>query len=437
MILVCQMPEFKNLIKMKRITILVVAVLALNIMWAQQGQQSNREEFSKFYDETIKPELEKSQNEFFEVLSKSEKKDLKVLAQKADELIAQTTEDMTPEERMGFHDKMMDLREEAGKIAEAHTEQSEKYRESMTENIEKWKTEMPKRNNSKGQENGQGRGNGQRKGNGQGQGQGQGNGQGQGYGNGQGNGQGRGNGQGNRGGQNMNGRQGGMQMFSQISDPAWLLLWSPDRKPQMMMHAGQRVMGRQNQMMSNPELKAEVQEYLQKNIFPQIAEKRKQFDSKLNDEEKAQITEAMGKIMTHDAMQKAYFESEDFEPGSRRNDPNFDAFREGMQKSMQEVRKISFSHAGEITEIRNSLKPQYDQWRTDLEKIFSKYDDDKFMAEQMLSSSFKQNTTSMAFLLLDTKNPESWDFSRKRGHGMSGGQGMNGGQGKNGRKNCF
>lgn len=406
------MPEFKNLKKMKRITFLVVAVLAFNIMWGQQGQQSNREEFSKFYDETIKPELEKSQKEFFEVLSKSEKKELKVLTQKADELVAEVKENMAPEERIGFHDKMMGLRDQAGKIAEAHSEQSEKYRESMIGNIEKWKTEMPKRNYTKGQGNRQGRGNGQ----------------------GKGNGQGRGNGQGNRGGQNMNRQQGGMQMFSQISDPAWLLLWSPDRKPQMMMNAGQRGMRMQNPMMNNPELKAEVQEYNQKNIFPQIAEKRKQFDSKLNDEEKAQIAEAMGKIMTRDAMQKAYFESEDFEPGARRNDPNFEAFREGMQKSMQEVRKISFAHADEIKEIRNSLKPQYDQWRTDLEKIFSKYDDDKFMAEQMLSSSFKQNTSPMAFLLLDTKNPESWSNNRKGGNGMRG-SGMRGNG--NRRNNCF
>ena len=410
---------------MKKISFFIIALIAINTIWAQNGQQNNREEFTKFYDETIKPEIEKSQKEFLEVLSKNEKKELKILSQKADELISQLGENIAPEDRMGFHDKMMELRDQAGKIAEAHPDQSEKYRESMTKNIEKWKTEMPTRNYSKGQGNGQGNKQGKGKGQGQGQGYGKGNGQGQ------GNSQGRG--QGNRGGQNMNGQQGGMQMFSQISDPAWLLLWSADRKPQMMMHMGQRGMGRQNPMMNNPELKAEVQEYTQKNIFPQIAEIRKQFDNKLNDEEKAQITEAMGKVMTRDAMQKAYFESEDFEAGARRNDPNFDAFRESMQKSMQEVRKISFAHTEEITEIRNSLKPQYDQWRTDLEKIVSKYEDDKFMAEQMLSSSFKQNMSPMAFILLDTKNPETWDFSKRGRPGMNGGSSMNGGQGMNRR----
>lgn len=387
---------------MKKITFLVIAVLAFNIMWAQKGQQNSREEFSKFYDETIKPELGKAQNEFFKVLSKKEKKEIEELTLQVDETIAQAKNNITMEERMEFRDRWMKLREQSGKIAEAHPEQSEKYSNSMTENIEKWKTEMPMRNYSKSQ------GNGHRKGSGKGQG--------------------------NRGGQNMNGHQGEMQMLSQISDPAWLLLWSPDRKPQMMMHAGQRGMGRQNPMMNNPELKAEVQEYTQKNIFPQIAEKRKQFDSKLNDQEKALITEAMGKIMTRHAMQKANFESEDFEPGARRNDPNFDAFREGMQKSMQEVRKISLTHADEITEIRNSLKPQYDQWRTDLEKIFSKFVDDKFIAEQMLSSSFRQNTSPMAFILLDTENPESWSKNRKGSKGMHG-SGMRGNA--NGRNNCF
>lgn len=403
------MPEFKNLKKMKRITFLVVAVLAFNIMWAQQGKQNNSEEFSKFYDETIKPELEKSQKDFFEVLSKSEKKEIEDLMLQSDEIIAQAKGNMKMEERMEIRDRMMKLREQSGKIAETHPEQSDKYSNSMKENIAKWKTEMPMRNYYKDQGNAQGKGNNRK-------------------------GKGKGKGQGNRGGQNMNRQQGGMQMFSQICDPAWLLLWSPDRKPQMMMHAGQRGMGRQNPMMNNPELKAEVQEYTQKNIFPQIAEKRKQFDSKLNDEEKAQITEAMGKIMTRHAMQKANFESEDFEPGARRNDPNFDTFREGMQKSMQEVRKISLTHADEITEIRNSLKPQYDQWRTDLEKIFSKFVDDKFIAEQMLSSSFRQNTSPMAFILLDTENPESWSNNRKGGHGMRG-SGMRGNG--SGRNNCF
>lgn len=387
---------------MKKITFLVIAVLAFNIMWAQKGQQNSREEFSKFYDETIKPELGKAQNEFFKVLSKKEKKEIEELTLQVDETIAQAKNNITMEERMEFRDRWMKLRELSGKIAEAHHEQSEKYSNSMTENIGKWKTKMPMRNYSKGQ------GNGHRKGSGKGQG--------------------------NRGGQNMNGHQGEMQMLSQISDPAWLLLWSPDRKPQMMMHAGQRGMGRQNPMMNNPELKAEVQDYTQKNIFPQITEKRKQFDSKLNDQEKALITEAMGKIMTRHAMQKANFESEDFEPGTPRNDLNFDAFREGMQKSMQEVRKISLTHADEITEIRNSLKPQYDQWRTDLEKIFSKFVDDKFIAEQMLSSSFRQNTSPMAFILLDTENPESWSKNRKGSKGMHG-SGMRGNA--NGRNNCF
>lgn len=390
---------------MKRITFLVIAVLAFNIMWAQQGKQNNSEEFSKFYDETIKPELEKSQNEFFEVLSKKGKKEIEDLLLQSDEMIVQAKGNMTKEERLEFHYKMMKLREQSGKIAEAHSEQSEKYSNSMMENIEKWKTEMPMKNYSKVQ----GRGNNR-------------------------NGKSSGKGQGNRGGQNMNGQQGGMQMLSQISDPAWLLLWSPDRKPQMMMHAGQRGMRMQNPMMNNPELKAEVQEYTKKNIFPQIAGKRKQFDSKLNDVEKAQITEAMGKIISRDAMQKAYFESEDFEPGARRSDPNFDAFREGMQKNMQKVRKISLTHADEITEIRNSLKPQYDQWRTDLEKIFSKFVDDKFIADQMLSTSFKQNTSPMAFILLDTENPESWSKNRKGSKGMHG-SGMRGNA--NGRNNCF
>ena len=387
---------------MKRITFFIIALFALSTISAQQGQQGNREDFLQFFEKTIKPEVEKQQKEFFAVLTKAEKKEIKSLSLQADEIFAQAEENQPSENKSEFRNKMMDLRNQAMKIADAHPEQAETYRKSMTENIDKWKTEMPKRNNQKGMGNGKGKG--------------QGNGKGQGRGNGQ--------------GMNTGQKGGGNQMLTQLTDPAWLLLWSPDRNPQMMMHAGRNGMGMQNPVMNNPELKAELKAYAEKSILPQIAESRKLFDTKLSTEEKAQITEARGKIKTRDAMQKAYMESDDFEPGSRRNDPNFDAFRESMQKSMMEMRTISSKYSVEITEIRNSLKPEYDQWLSDIEKIFSKYEDNKFAAGEMLSRAFKQNTSPMAFILFDTENPEFWT-NRKGGHGN--------GMGKNnkGNRNCF
>jgi len=415
---------------MKKIIVLVVAIFALSTSFAQKGQQNNREQFSKFFDETVKPEVEKQQKEFFSVLTKDEMKEVKLISQQADGLHARVGENMSPESRMEMRGEMMKLRAQAETIAKAHPEQSEKYTKSMTENLDKWRSEMRAKN-----KNGMGKGKGQgMKGNGKGMNKGQGMGNGQGKG--QGRGQGRGNGDCDGPRQGMHGQgHGGNQMFAQFTDPAWLLLWSADRKPMMM--AGQRGgMGMQNPVMSNPKLKEELKVYAENNILPQIVESRKLFDGKLSTEEKSQVAEARGKITTRDAMQKAYRESEDFEPGARHDDPAFDAFREGMQKSMKEVRMISMVHASEIAEIRNSMKPQYDKWLKDIEKIFSKYDDNKFVAGEMLSKSFKQNTSPMAFVLFDPANADFW--AKKRGHGM-GGNGMrgNGMQGMNGRGNCF
>ena len=421
---------------MKKIIVLVVAVFALSTSFAQKGQQNNREQFSRFFDETIKPEVEKQQKAFFSVLTKEETKELKQISQQADDLHARVSENMSSENKMEIRGEMMKLRAQAETIAKAHPEQSEKYTKSMTENLDKWRTEMRAKN-----KNGMGKGNGQGNGQGMGRGNGRGMNKAQGMGNGQGKGQGRGQGRGNGNcdgpRQGMNGQGGGgNQMFAHFTDPAWLLIWSADRKPMMMM-AGQRGgMGMQNRVMNNPELKEELKVYAENNILPQIIESRKLFDEKLSTEEKSQIAEARGKITTRDAMQKAYRESEDFEPGARRDDPAFDAFRVGMQKSMKEVRMISMMHASEIAGIRNSMKPQYDKWLKDIEKIFSKYDDNKFVAGEMLSKSFKQNISPMAFVLFDTANADFW--ARKQGHGM-GGNGMqgNGMQGMNGRGNRF
>lgn len=405
---------------MKKIIVLVITVFAINLSFAQRGQQVDQGNYSLFFEQTIKPEIEKQQKEFFAVLTKQEKEEVKSLSLKADKIFTLTENNRTPENRSEVRDEMMNLRDKAEIIAKAHPEQSEKYRKSMMENINKWRADMPNRNYSTNQNNGQGRGNG----NGQGNVQGKTNNKGQGNVQGRGNNQRQSNdmGQANRGGQNMTGQFGGMQMFQQITDPAWLLLWSADRKPLMLMQqAGARGgMGMRNPIIYNKELREELKTYAQKNILPQITESRMLFNKKLNAEEKAQLTQAIGMINTRDAMQKSYMESDDFDPGSRRNDPNFEAFRESMQKSMQAVRMISIKHADEITEIKNSLKPQYNQWLVDIEKMFSKYDNDKFTAGEMLSRAFQQNTSPMAFVLFDTKNPEFWMTNRLQGNAMMG-----------------
>ena len=104
-------------------------------------------------------------------------------------------------------------------------------------------------------------------------------------------------------------------------------------------------------------------------VLPVLSEERKSFDSKLSESEKKIIETARQKIEVRKIMFKNWYESEDFVPGKRAKDENFDDMRTDMRSSMEEVKKIAVAHSEELDAILTRIKDDYSNWKTDIAKI--------------------------------------------------------------------
>jgi hypothetical protein len=395
---------------MKKITLIAIAIFAFNFVWAQAGQQNRSTDFLNFYEEVIKPDIKNAQDDFFSVLTKSEIKELKVISLKRDELFNEAM-NKNRGNRYLIRDEIMNLRDEARIIANAHPEQSEIYRNFIQDKSEIWINEMPSRN------------------------------------------QGMGRGRGMNNNSNYN-----FPFLTNMKDPAWLLLWNQDKdlamfkqynqnygqynnqnygrgqgRRQMQGQRGQgrgqycqrgmqnyqRGMrnyqttnntgfyGRRNIMQNDPELWNEVQNYAIKNILPFIADERKLFDEKLSQTEIDQITLAREKIKDRQEMYKNWSEDDDFQPGARRNDPEFDNLRNDMQISMNQIRQIALDHSNELAVIKSYLTPELDKWRTDIVEILDRNNLDRQNADNTFTTEYRKSITPIAFLLFDPENLES------------------------------
>lgn len=216
------------------------------------------------------------------------------------------------------------------------------------------------------------RGMGVNKGQGRGNGKGQGNRQGCGYGNGRGIGQGNGQGNGQRG-QGVRCKSGGF-----------------------------------NGNM-NPEMRAEMKSFMQEDVIPAIAAQRIAFDKNLSDDEKEIISLARQKKEVRKAMFKAWHDSEDFVPGERRNDPNFDAMRADMQKSMQAVRTIAIDHKIEIRQSLDKIDTYKQAWKDKMDVLVEDNGQNRASNNKAIRGMKKWNTP-MAFLLFDPAKSDSPDL---------------------------
>jgi hypothetical protein len=292
--------------------------------------------------------------------------------------------------------------EEANAIADAHPKEKEHFQKTMDDNKDKWISDIAAIREKAAAGNGRGR----------------------------------------------SGQSG--PMFDHFSDPGWLLLWDIDRKnfqqmarmgkgPGMHGHGmgrgngqGRHGMGnceggRQgggmgmkngmgpNQNM-NPELKAEIREYARQNIIPVIAKERKAFDKNLNDTEKEQIALAQGKRKARRIMFNEWYKSENFEPGARRDDPNFDMMREDMQKSMQEVKSIAAAHSSEIEKAMGDIRSYARVWASEIRAIADKYQTGQHPKRGPLDGHLQRMGDPINFLMFDFKDTENttlFDIDRK------------------------
>ena len=388
------------------ITILLIAFGGMGLTMAQQGRQGQANpEIKKYFEENILPVIETEQQNFYKALSADELKKIEALKDQMDTQISGMQKGKNQGQGKGNGNQqqgragMQSFFDEADAIADAHPKETQHFQKTMEGNKDKWIADIT----AIREETSPGMG---------------------------------------------NGRSGkGSPMFDQFSNPGWLLLWDKDRKNFQQMarigrngsgmrgngkgkgnceggkHGGGTGMqgsGMQNGMGANqnvnPELRAEIREYAQQNIIPVIAKEREAFDSNLSDTEKDQIALAQGKRKARRIMFREWYKSEDFDPGARRDDPNFDMMREDMQKSMAEIRTIATTHSSEIEKAMDNIRTYSEVWEREIKTIADKYPNSQNKNRKGSSGQMHKMASPINFLLFnynDTENTSLFDIDRK------------------------
>jgi hypothetical protein len=405
------------------ITILLIALGGMGLTMAQQGRQGQvKPEIKKYFEENILPVVETEQQNFYKALSADEMKKVEDLKVQLDTRIQRMQQGKGQGNGKGMgkgngqgrqqqgRAAMQLFFDEADAIAEAHPKEMKHFQQTMDVNKDKWISDITAIRKEISAGNGRG-----------------------------------------RFGQES-------PMFDHFSSPGWLLLWDKDRQDfQQMARMGRggkgmhgRGMGRGNGMHGNgmceggrhgkgmgkgmgmqgggmhngmgpnqnvnPELRAEIREYAQQNIIPVIAKEREAFDSNLSDTEKEQIALAQGKRKARRIMFREWYKSEDFEPGARRDDPNFDMMREDMQKSMTELRAIADAHSAEIEKAMNDIRTYSKVWEPEIKAIAAKYQNDRNNNFMGFAHQMRQMASPVHFLLFNSKEAENttwFDIDRK------------------------
>ncbi|MFA5417339.1 MAG: T9SS type A sorting domain-containing protein [Bacteroidales bacterium] len=285
------------------VTTLMVLFSSLLIGQNAQRQQT-RDEVKKYFDEQVKPSLVGQQNIYVQSLSEQEKARLgEIQATFGNGIFMQNGKRGRNRNNGAFN-----CMAQAEEITANHPDQNKVYRQFINDHKSKWMEDIKAIHEKNGVT--------QMK--------------------------------------NANGNTGTEFWLDRIDNPETLLLMNPDRPfPGFGQGAG-RGMGRNgNRANGNCRnmgygMRSGVNQVINNEMIPMVAKERLAFDGNLSNAEKETIDLARQKIQVRKAMFKAWRESEDFVPGARRNDPNFDAMRADMQECMQAVRDIALSHSSEI-----------------------------------------------------------------------------------------
>jgi len=195
--------------------------------------------------------------------------------------------------------------------------------------------------------------------------------------------------------------------FTKMEDPNWLLLW--DAENPRRIHTAVKKTTRNNNFKqkntqrgkSNFSSNQDVGKYYNENIIPVIATQRTDFDKNLSVNEKEIIELARQKIEVRKAMFKSWYESDDFVPGKRANDPNFDNIRKDMQESMMKVREIALAHNIEIRESLSKIKTHKAEWITGMREIAISNKSTIPQIKRLIRQNANKAQTPISFLLFN------------------------------------
>jgi len=358
------------------LTSILTLLFSVSMVAQNQQRTETRQTVRAYFDEQIAPELIEQQTLYMNTLSEDEKAKL----DEAKNNMKDAYVNRQPRSRgMKNNTKARPCVEKVTEITDNHPAENKAYQQFIDQNSGKWKADIQAIHEENGVS--------QMK--------------------------------------NRDGNTGPEFWIERFSTPEALLLMNPENpfnrgeRPPRGKRADNR-QGKNKSMVRNgrgncaqstgyranltPDQRAEMKTFAQEEIIPVIAEERRAFDKNLSDEERQTIELARQKKEVRQAMFKAWHASEDFVPGARRDDPNFDNMRADMQESMQAVRAIALNHQDEIRSALDKIKTNEPAWKEKAESIMGDRPQRGKKSNRMMFG--KKWDTPMAFLMF---NPDKVD----------------------------
>ena len=345
--------KMKNIIVVTALTFLTISVFSQSI-----EREETRKEMRSFFDKSINSFLVEQQSAYIDKLSDDEKTIIESLKHNKPEFKKGKKGENRNSSLGGFEEKRTKLNE----IVDTHPDLNSKYKKAIGKEIVIWKNELKKIHEKRAVESGkEGRNNSRYE-----------------------------------------------DFFERISKPQALLMWSEDnvrnQKRRMKNKSGN---GHKSHAYPK-ELRSEVKEYFLNEIAPVINDERKEFDVLLTDDERMIIDEARQKIVVRKTMFNAWYESEEFEPGKRAKDADFDEMRTDMRKSMEKVREIAGKHKEELKQSMGNISENKNKWMSDIRSIAQSYSVEPRETIHSSSRKYRKFLSPVKFLLIDPdKSPDN------------------------------
>lgn len=140
----------------------------------------------------------------------------------------------------------------------------------------------------------------------------------------------------------------------------------------------------------NPEMKKELRVYYRQNIIPLLTEKRLNFENELTDDEKATIE---GIRTKRNGFRAEWQEGQITGEGMETKD-----MKDFMTESRKALQPILLNHKASLEKLEESIRPEREQWETDIDKIKAKYITDYKPKSDKIFKSKEKN--AIDFLLM-------------------------------------
>ena len=355
-----------------------------------QQQQQRKMQMRTYFQQTVLPFVEQQQAKFEQALSGSEKVTLENIRKEMAAFHKQGAQ-FRKNMQGNFNQQAWDSRKaqfeaivaKARKLADIHPKEAEAYKKAIESEMTKWKQHMQAMTQGKMNAHGQGHG--------------------------------------------MMGKNPQSKM-QKLSDPALGLLMSGNQMNSMMMHHSRRMKGNRQmgdmsrrhegmmKAMRNPETRAKVKAYAEKNIFPVISKEREAFDKVLSNKEKKVIANVRLQMQTQKTKMMQMHKNGKMGKMNM-SDSSRLAMRQQMDKNRVALRQIVLDHYGELQKQLAPLTEKMPQWHAEIRNIIMPNSPQhQFKPKGMSHMPAKANMRDrkdIMFLLFDPQHPDSNMFMRR------------------------